>query len=58
MALRMLQEDRIHLLGTDCHNLNSRKPNLDKALDLVRKKLGEDALRRVSAYGADILGDI
>lgn len=58
MALRMLQEDRVHLLGTDCHNLNSRKPNLDRALNLIRKKLGEDALQRIGEYGTDILGNI
>ena len=57
MALRMLREDRIHLLGSDCHNLKSRKPNLEAALNLIRKRLGEDALERINLYESDVLAD-
>lgn len=48
MALRMLKEDRIHLLGSDCHNMDSRPPCLGKALEIIRGKLGEEALEAVS----------
>ena len=34
MAMRMLQQGQIHLLGSDCHNLTSRAPNLDQAVRL------------------------
>ena len=57
MALRMLKQDRIHLLGSDCHNTDSRKPNMEGALDLIRKRLGEEALARVHSYGRDLLRD-
>ena len=50
MALRMLREDRIHLLGSDCHNLTSRAPNLGTALTKITEKLGEDAIKRIQAY--------
>lgn len=55
MALRMLKEDRIHLLGSDCHNLDSRKPNLEGALNVIKKRLGEDAISRVNSYGQNLL---
>ena len=55
MALRMLKQDRIHLLGSDCHNLRSRKPNLEGALDLIKRRLGEDVLARVSSHGQNLL---
>lgn len=55
MALRMLKEDRIHLLGSDCHNLDSRKPNLEGALNVIKKRLGEDAISRVNSYARDLL---
>lgn len=55
MALRMLKEDRIHLLGSDCHNLDSRKPNLEGALNVIKKRLGEDAISRVNSYEHDLL---
>ena len=44
MALRMLKEERIHLLGSDCHNLSTRQPNLDQAAARIREKLGQEAL--------------
>ncbi len=43
-ALRMLSREQIHLLGSDCHNLKDRKPNLAGAVELIEKKLGESAL--------------
>lgn len=47
MALRMLKNDRIHLLGSDCHNMDSRPPCLGDALDIIRQKLGGDALEAI-----------
>lgn len=55
MALRMLQEGRIHLLGSDCHNMTSRKPNLDAAENCIRQHLGDDALEEIRLYQEDIL---
>lgn len=39
-AIRMAKEGRIHVLGTDCHNLSSRRPNMDEALEQLDKRLG------------------
>lgn len=50
MALRMLKKDQIHLLGSDCHNLQSRKPRLGQAVELIRKTLGEETLARIREY--------
>lgn len=55
MALRMLREDRIHLLGSDCHNMKSRKPDLGAALVSIRKHLGEAALARINSYEQNVL---
>lgn len=49
MALKMLKEDKIHLLGSDCHDLKSRAPNLGAACQRIRKTLGEGALERIVA---------
>lgn len=43
------------LLGSDCHNLDSRKPNLEGALNVIKKRLGEDAISRVNSYARDLL---
>ena len=55
MALRMLKKRQIHLLGSDCHNLTSRKPNLDGAVELISHRLGREALRRILACQRDAL---
>lgn len=50
MAMRMLKADMIHFVGTDCHNLTARKPNMDQALQKIQKKLGQSVLDRLEEY--------
>ncbi len=57
MALRMLKEDRIHLLGSDCHDLASRKPDLGDALSQIEKRLGKPAVSRIREYETLVLGE-
>lgn len=55
MALRMLRNDQIHLLGSDCHNLSSRSPNLGDALNVIKNSLGQDAVERICNYQRMVL---
>ena len=55
MALRLLREDRIHLLGSDCHNTTSRPPNLAVALEVIQQRLGTQMLDRIVSYQNEIL---
>ena len=55
MALRMLKKDGIHLLGSDCHDLSSRKPNLQGALELINRRLGRDAMEGILSYQRNVL---
>lgn len=50
MALKMLRDEKIHLLGSDCHNLDDRKPNLGPALEVIEKRLGRGIIERVNSY--------
>ena len=56
MAMKMLKAGQIHLLGSDCHNLTSRAPNLGEAVSRIQKKLGREALDRISVNEQLILG--
>lgn len=47
MALRMLKNGAIHLLGSDCHNLTDRRPNLGEAIELIQQRLGTGALEHI-----------
>ena len=49
-ALRLLRDDRIHLLGSDCHNTTDRAPNLGAALSVINAKLGSECLNRIGGY--------
>ena len=55
--IRMFEEGRAELLGTDAHNLTSRAPNLDLARETLRTKVSEDVLRRIDAFGFHLLSD-
>lgn len=55
LALKLLRKDQIHLLGSDCHNMTTRRPDLGDARALLRQKAGQDALDRIDSYSADIL---
>lgn len=55
MAMRMLRRDQIHLLGSDCHNLRYRPPNLGHAVEKIRRILGEDVLERIGEYQRSVL---
>ena len=57
-ALRLLREDRIHLLGTDCHNMTSRPPQMDEALRVIRRRLGEEKLAQIDELGRELLQDV
>lgn len=56
MAMRMLKRDQIQLLGSDCHNLTDRKPNLADAFARIRQKLGPEAVDRIREYERKLLG--
>lgn len=47
MSMRMLEQGQIRLIGSDCHNLSKRPPNLQAAVDKIFKKQGEICLRRI-----------
>ena len=56
-AMRILQKEQIHLLGSDCHNLSSRQPNLSEAVDKIQKHCGKETLERIAAFQSAVLGD-
>lgn len=42
MALKMLKKGQIHLLGSDCHNVRERPPQLGQTMEIIRKTLGQE----------------
>lgn len=50
-ALSLLNQGYIHLLGSDCHNMTSRPPQMEKALQAIQKRFGADYIRQINEYG-------
>ncbi len=55
--LKMIDANKIHLLGSDCHNAAERPPNLDHAFKIIGRKLGNSALKKIDTNGRKILND-
>ncbi|MBR2916150.1 MAG: hypothetical protein IKC07_00930 [Clostridia bacterium] len=46
-ALRYIDEGQIHIVGSDCHNLEERSPNIGKAYDKIARRLGRREIRKI-----------
>lgn len=54
-VLKLLSERKIHLLGSDCHNMTERRPNLDGAIKIIEKEIGSSSIKRIDSIGRSIL---
>lgn len=54
-AIRYLQKGFIHLLGSDCHNLTDRAPNIGAACEAAQKKAGAALVRECMAHARHLL---
>ena len=54
-AIKLLKTRRIDLLGTDSHNLSTRRPNMAEALEIIEKKDKKDALGHIYRTGRRLL---
>lgn len=57
LGLKLFSEGNAHLLGSDCHNLHFRPPNLEAGRKVIERKLGEEFLKRMDCLGAELLGE-
>ena len=50
-AFKLLDRGKIHLLGSDCHNMDSRPPRLGQAAQAIQQRLGEERLCYLETMG-------
>ncbi len=48
LALRLLKQGKVHVLGTDCHNLTTRAPDMIEAINKIEKRLGKEFLNIIT----------
>ena len=46
-AMDMLEKGKIHVIGSDVHNLSSRRQRIGEARDIIREKCGDDTMERI-----------
>lgn len=58
LAINLLVDGKIHLLGSDCHNLTDRAPNIDKAVAAITRALGDAAVGRINRLEQKLLNTL
>ncbi len=56
-AIKLFTQGKIHFIGSDCHNTESRPPKIGEAYSVIRKKSGEDFLNEAENYAASLLNN-
>lgn len=56
-AKRLLQNGIVHLLGSDCHNMQTRVPNMGPALDYLEKKQMDRTIHQIASLSAEIFDE-
>lgn len=54
-ALSMVQEGKIHVLGSDTHNITTRPQTIGKAKELIKDNLGEEVIRNMLLVSKTLL---
>ena len=54
-VLKMIKKGQVHLLGSDCHGMHRRPPNLLEGRQVIEKKLGAEYLRKIDECGTKLL---
>lgn len=57
MSMRLLKNEQIHLLGSDCHDLTSRCPNLPEAIAAIEKRLGKEPIDAICRWQQQVFPD-
>ena len=55
-ALKLLKSGRTAIIGSDCHNTTTRKPNLRDGYDIIGKKLGSDKVIELQTTSENLFG--
>ena len=53
--IRMFRKGQAEVLGSDCHGIHHRQPNLANGREVLEKKLGREFLEQMDAQGSRLL---
>jgi protein-tyrosine phosphatase len=55
-GVKLLRKDYQVILGSDCHNTDSRPPNLGRGREVIKKMMGPAVLEEVDRREKEVLG--
>lgn len=54
-AVKMLKLRQIHLLGSDCHGVTLRPPRIGEAVEIIRKRLGNQPVVQLTGCATELI---
>lgn len=57
-VVKLLKKSDVCVLGSDCHGIHHRPPNLSEGREVMEKKLGHNFLERMDKDGSVLLEDV
>ncbi len=54
-AFKLLESNAVHLLGSDCHGVRNRPPQMGEAAHILCKKYGESFLEQMTAFAEELV---
>ena len=54
-AFKLLDNGAVHLLGSDCHGVRNRPPQMGEALHILNKRYGESFLVQMNAFAEELI---
>ena len=54
--IKMVKNEQVHLLGSDCHGMRHRPPNLGEGREVLIRKLGQEYLDRIDRCSEELVG--
>ena len=53
----MMKNKLVHLIGSDMHNMENRKPNIDRAAKMIKKRYGNECLAYLNSNACAVWND-
>ena len=54
-ALKMLGNQMIHFIGSDCHGIRVRPPYMGEAMGIIGKKFGDEFLSQMNEFATELI---
>ena len=54
-VIKLIKKNQAHILGSDCHGMHRRPPNLWEGREVIARRIGTERLEEIDRYGQKLL---